>query len=79
MPMQSIPIGPPVTLLANQIYALPAVKVTLFTDAAAPTITQSTTPTFVANSAVTLTGGAATVTGGWIRATTDTVVILKRD
>lgn len=79
MPVQSIPIGPPTTLLANVIYALPAVNVTLYTDAAAPTIAQSNTPAFTLNTAVTLTGGAAPVSGGFIRATADTIVTLKRD
>jgi len=79
MPIQLLPLGPPTLMLANQIYALPAVKCTLFTDAASPTITQSNTSTFTLNSAVTLTGGAAVVDGGFIRATADTLVVLKRD
>jgi hypothetical protein len=78
MPTQVLSIGPVQTMLANQIYALPAVAVTLFTDAAA-TITQSNTPTFIASAAVTLTGGAAKVSGGFVRATADTLVTLKRD
>jgi hypothetical protein len=79
MPIELLPIGPPVTLLANVAYALPAVRVTLFTDAAAPTITQSMTAAFTANSAVTLTGGQASLSGGFIKATANTVVTLKRD
>ena len=79
MPTELLPIGPPVTLKANVIYALPAVNVTLYTDAAAPTITQSNTSAFTANTAVTLTGGAARVGGGFIRATADTLITLKRD
>lgn len=79
MPTELLPIGMPWTMVANQIYALPAVEVTLFTDAASPTITQSGTSAFTANSAVTLTGGMATVGGGFIRATANTLVVLKRD
>lgn len=79
MPVQSIPIGPPTTLLANVIYALPAVRVTLFTDAASPTIALSNTAAFTANSAVTLAGGQASLAGGFIRATADTLITLKRD
>jgi len=79
MPTQLLPIGPPVTLLATVAYALPAVNVTLYTDAAAPTITQSNTSAFTLNSAVTLTGGAARVSGGFIKAAADTLVVLKRD
>lgn len=79
MPTELLPLGTPVTMRANVVYALPAVEATIFTDAAAPTITQSGTQTFTANSAVTLTGGQATVGGGFIKATADTLVVLKRD
>jgi hypothetical protein len=79
MPVQLLPVGMPILMLANVIYALPAVKVTMFTDTAAPTIAQSNTAAFTANSAVTLTGGAAELAGGFVRATADTLVTLKRD
>jgi len=79
MPTQLLPIGPPVTMVANEVYALPAVNVTLYTDATTPTIAQSGTSAFTANTAVTLTGGAATLSGGFVRATANTLVILKRD
>lgn len=79
MPTQLISIGPVTLLVANQIYALPAVNATLFTDAASPTITQSNTFAFTASSPLTLTNGAARVNGGFIRATADTLVTLKRD
>jgi hypothetical protein len=79
MPTEVISIGPPTTILANVAYALPAVKVTLFTDAAAPTITQSNTAAFTANSAVTLTGGSATLSGGFVKATANTLIKLSRD
>jgi hypothetical protein len=79
MPLELLPIGQPVTLVANVIYALPAVAVTLTTDATTPTIQQSNTAAFTANVAVTLTGGAAKVAGGFIRATSNTPIILKRD
>lgn len=79
MATELLPCGTPTTLVANQIYALPAVKTTLFTDATTPTIQQSNTVAFTANVAVTLTGGAATVTGGFIRCTGGALVVLKRD
>lgn len=79
MPTELLPIGMPWTMIANRVYALPQSKVLLFTDAAAPTITQSGTQAFTANSAVTLTGGMATLGGGFIKATADTLVTLKRD
>ena len=79
MPTEVLSIGPLITMKANVVYALPAVAVTLFTDAAAPTLTLSTTPAFTVSAAVTLTAGAAKVVGGFIKATADTVVTLKRD
>lgn len=79
MPTELLPVGTPFTMLANVVYALPAVDVTLFTDAAAPTITQSNTFAFTANAAVTLTGGSARLSGGFIKATANTLVTLKRD
>ena len=80
MATELLSIGPPITLVQNQIYALPAVKTTLFTDATTPTIQQSTTAAFTANVVVTLTGGMGTLTGGWLRTTSSGVVItLKRD
>lgn len=80
MPTELLPVGPLVALTQNQIYALPAVKVTLFTDATTPTLQVSNTAAFTANVAVTMTGGAAVVSGGFIRATTTGVTItLKRD
>jgi len=80
MPTQLLSIGPPQALVQNQIYALPAVKATLFTDATTPTLQQSNTAAFTANVAVTLTGGVGTVYGGWMRATTAGVIVtLKRD
>ena len=80
MPTQLLLVGPPTLLVQNQIYALPAVKVTLFTDATTPTLQSSNTAAFTANTALTLTAGATTVTGGWIRATTaGATVTFKRD
>ena len=79
MPTQLLPLGTPVTMLAGIAYALPAVKATLFTDAASPTITASNTLAFTANAPVTLTGGSAVVGGGFLKATADTLVVLKRD
>lgn len=80
MPTYSIPIGPPTPLVQNQVYALPAICVTLFTDAATPTIQQANDLAFTAPVAVALTGGAATVSGGFLRTTTANVVTtLKRN
>lgn len=68
------------SMVQNTIYALPAVRVTLFTDATTPTIQTSNTDVFTANVAVTLTGGAAEVYGAFVRVTTTGPinVVLKR-
>lgn len=80
MPTELLPLGQPVALTQNGIYALPAVKCTVFTDATTPTIQQSNTVAFTANVAVTLTGGAAAVSGGFLRTTSSGVTVtLKRD
>ena len=80
MPTELLPLGTPTALVQNQIYALPAVEAELFTDATTPTIQQSNTVAFTANVAVTLTGGSAAVTGGFLRTTSSGVTItLKRD
>lgn len=78
--VELLPLGTPTALVQNQIYALPAVKATLFTDATTPTIQSSNTSIFTANVVVTLTGGMATVGGGFLRATSSGVmIVLKRD
>lgn len=80
MPTLAIPFGMPVTMVTNQVYALPAAKATVFSDATTPSLQSSTTLGFVANAAVVFTGGLATVAGGFIRATTGTpTIVLKRD
>lgn len=79
MATEQLPIGPPTTMLAGIVYALPPVRVTLYTDATTPTITQSNTQAFTANTAVTVTAGVATVSGGFIKAAANALVVLKRD
>lgn len=72
--------GYPFTLLTNQVYALPACKVTCFTSSVTPTIEQSNDITFTEKSAITFTGGSAIAAGVYIRATAgNPVVTLKRD
>jgi hypothetical protein len=79
MPTQAVPLGMPVTLLANVVYALPGVSCTLYTDGAAPTITQSNTLAFTASTPVTLTAGASSLAGLFIKCAADTVVVLKQN
>ena len=79
MPTELLPIGMPVTLVQNTVYALPAVKCTLIAEGS-PTIAQSNAVGFSNSIATTLTGGAATVSGGFIKSTAGAAVItLKRD
>ena len=78
MPTELLPIGMPWTMIGGRVYAVPAVECTLFTDAAS-TFTQSMTQAFTLNQAVTLTAGSAALTGGFLKASVDTLVLLKRD
>lgn len=77
MPTELLPLGTPTLLVANQVYALPAAKCTLFA-AGTPTITQGIDSTTVAT-AVTLTANQATLAGGFLKCTTGVTIILKRD
>ena len=80
MPVTLLSCGMPTTLVTNQVYALPAVKVTAFSGDTTPTLEQSNAADFVAKTAVTFTGGMATLAGGFIRATTGTPTLtVKRD
>jgi hypothetical protein len=67
------------TMLQNVAYALPAYVCRLLTDGAAPTLQQSSTEAFTANVAVTLAGGDAVLSGGFVRSTAGNLtVLLKR-
>lgn len=78
MPVEYISPGGPVLMKSGVAYALPVVKVTLFSDGAA-TFLQSNTSAFTASSAVTLTGGSVALAGGYIKANADALVTVKRD
>ena len=69
MPTQLLSIGPVQTLIQNQVYALPASRVLLFTDGAAPTLQQANDVGMAAAVAVTLAGGQAELAGGFLRCT----------
>lgn len=78
--MYVLEIGRPTPIVQNQIYALPAKRVLMFSDVAAATFFQSNTDVFTASIAVTLdTNGQAELAGGFLRCTsaTPTVVTLK--
>ena len=80
MPIQLLSHGVPVTMVTNQVYALPAVKSTLYSSAAAPALEVANVSDFLLKTAVTLTGGAAVVAGKFIRTTAgNPVITLARD
>lgn len=75
MPTEFLSIGPPIPLVQNTVYALPAVQCVLFTDATTPTLQASNTLAFTANVALTLTAGSTAVAGGFLKATTTGVTV----
>lgn len=78
MPTSYIQMNIPFVMVQNTIYALPARRALLFTDATTPTIQQSADVGFTANAALTLASGQAEVAGGFIRCTTGNInVVLK--
>lgn len=80
MPTQLLSNGPTYVLNANQIYALPTVKSTLFCDTATPTIQVSNSPTFATNVPLVFVAGQAVVAGGFIQSITNpSTVTLARD
>lgn len=72
MPTELLLIGHPIAIVQNTIYALPARRVLIFSDAATPTFFQSNTSAFTASIAVTLVDGQAELAGGFIRCTSAT-------
>lgn len=78
MPTEVIPIGFPVTMVTNQVYALPLARVSMFSDAAV-TMEQSNVIGFGTKQAITLTAGVSPLDGAFVRATAGTpTVILKK-
>lgn len=69
MPTPLLSIGYPIPIVQNTIYALPARRVLLFSDAAGPTFFQSTDVAFTVSVAVVLTNGQAELAGGFLRCT----------
>lgn len=61
--------GQVIAITQNTVYALPARRVLMFSDAAAPTFFQSTTAAFTVSVAVTLANGQAELAGGFLRCT----------
>lgn len=79
MPTNTVPMGSPFAMVQNTIYALPPVQCSIYSDATSPTIQQSQTVEFTANTSVTLTAGAGVVNGGFIRCTSGAInITLKR-
>lgn len=70
--------GIPTLMAQNLVFALPARRCLFFTDAAAPTIQQSTDVGFTNNIVLTLSSGAAEVAGAFIRCTTGNITVLVK-
>lgn len=68
MPTQSIPIGPPMTLVANVIYALPGVSCDIFNDTSVP-IVVSQTLNLTNSVPLVFTNGVAACAGRFLQAT----------
>ena len=80
MPTQLLLFGVPTVMQTNQVYAVPATKVTAFSSDTTPALEQSNDFTFAAKAAVTFTGGMATLGGAFVRATAGTpTILLSRD
>jgi hypothetical protein len=80
MPTQLLPLGQMVTLLANVVYALPAVRCTVFTTHGTPTLEMSNDFAYTfPGITLTMTNGSALADGTFIRTATSGVQInLKR-
>jgi hypothetical protein len=81
MPTEVLPIGMPWTMVANRVYALPPVKLAIFTTHGTPAFEVSNHFDFAQPGMTpTLTNGIATVVGGFIRtAASDVTVKLVKD
>lgn len=79
MPTEVISIGPAFSMVQNVVYALPALRVLLFT-VGAPTLFQANDLAMTTPVAVTLAGGQAELAGKFLQCTSTgpQVVTLKR-
>lgn len=79
MPTETLSPGPAWSMIQNVVYALPAVRVLLFTTGA-PTLEQSTVVAMTAPVTVVLANGQAELAGGFIHCTSagPQIVTLKR-
>ena len=62
----------PQTIVQNQVYALPARRVLLFSQDASPTFFQSNEIAFTTSVAITLTNGQAELAGVFLKCTSAT-------
>lgn len=81
MPTDTLSAGQIHSLVQNQVYALPPVKVTMFVQTTASTFEQSNTVSFAAPVTVVIPGsGQVELAGGFLRLTSAaTIVTIKRD
>lgn len=78
MPTEVLSIGPPQLMVQNIVYALPAVKVTMFTNTAG-TYEQASILAGPFIATVALAGGQVELAGAFVRCTTASpTVTLKR-
>jgi hypothetical protein len=66
-------LGIPDVLLQNIVYSLPSFRCLFHTDATSPTLVQSETQTFTANSAITLTNNQIELAGGFLKCTSGNI------
>lgn len=69
MPTQLLSIGYPQVISQNTVFALPARRVLMFSQDAAPTFFQSADVSFATSVAVALTNGQAELAGGFLKCT----------
>lgn len=74
MPTELLPLGRPVSLAQNAVYALPARRCILFTTGT-PTILQANVVAMTAPVTVTLSGGQAEVAGPFIQCTSGAIIV----
>jgi len=72
-------VGSPDVMTQNVVYSLPSFRCLFHTDATSPTIVQSETAAFTANSAVTLSNNQVELAGGFLKCTSANInFTLKR-
>lgn len=80
MPTELLSIGRPIPIIQDIPYALPARRVSIYTNDVAATLVQSNDPAMVVTTPVTLVEGQFTVSGAFIKSTGGNITVtLKAD